>query len=100
MKKYRKLAEQVLRPSLFLNRYAVTLMLFLTWLIFFDKYKISNGIYLTNTIEKLENKKIEYDAKIAEALVQKEQLEQHSEKYAREKYYMHKDNEEVFIIEK
>ena len=100
MKKYSKLKQQVLSPSMLLNRYMVALLLFMTWMFFFDKYKVSNGIHLSNTIEKLEGKKVAYDAKIAEALVKKEQLDQHSEKYAREKYYMHKENEEVFIIEK
>jgi len=67
---------------------------------FFDKYKIGNSVYLSKTITKLEKAKEDYADKIVSAQTIKSELEQHSEKYAREKFFMHKDNEEVFIIEK
>jgi len=83
-----------------LNKYTVTLLAFSVWMIFFDKYKISSSIYLSKTVTKLEKSKQDYDQLLEEALVERQQLVENSEKYAREKFYMHKADEEVFIIEK
>ena len=84
----------------FINRYSIATLLFLVWIVFFDKYKVSTSLYLTKTVEKLEVSKEEYKVKIAQAIIDKNQLEGNSEKFAREKFFMHKENEEVFIIEK
>ena len=100
MAKVSQILAVVLSRSVILNRYTVTIACFLAWMLFFDKYKISNSIYLSNTIAKLERSKEEYNEKIAKAKLERKQLEENSEKYAREKFFMHKENEEVFIIEK
>jgi len=82
------------------NKYTITLLAFFVWMIFFDKYKVGSSIYLSKTVSKLEKSKTDYENMLAEAIIEKKQLEENSEKYAREKFYMHKADEEVFIIEK
>lgn len=48
----------------------------------------------------MEAEKINFEDMYMQALEDKKLLEADQEKYAREKYFMHKDNEEVFIIKK
>ena len=86
----------------FSNIYVLVLTLFVIWMLFFD----TNSWWFThrelnNEIEKLEEQKIHLlkeiadDKKILKGLDSKEDLE----KYAREKYYLKKDNEEIYLIE-
>lgn len=100
MAKVSQLLAVVLNRKFLLSRYFIVTLCFFAWMLFFDKYKISNSIYLSRTVSKLEKAKLDYHQKIVVATLERKQLEENSEKYAREKFYMHKENEEVFIIEK
>jgi len=82
------------------NKYLLSMGLFLVWLAFFDKNNLYNQYRLSDKLEKLENEKSAYEAKLVTALKEKKDLENNKERYAREKYFVKKDNEEVFIIEK
>ncbi len=99
-KKNEKRTETIFSGRQFINRYTIATLMFFVWMVFIDKYKVSTSLYLSRTVEKLEVSKEEYKVKIAQAIVDKNQLESNSEKFAREKFFMHKENEEVFIIEK
>jgi cell division protein FtsB len=57
-------------------------------------------LQLNRTINRLEKEKIELKKNIENAKSDRKDLENNQEKYAREKYYMHRENEEVFIIER
>ena len=83
-----------------LNKYLLTFMIFAGWLIFFDKYNVFAQVKLKKSTIKLEQEyqKIIKDIEIAQE--EKEALELNQEKYGREKYYLHKGNEDVFIIDK
>lgn len=83
----------------YFNKYTVTLALFVVWMLFFDRYNVYNNYLLKKGIDKLENKKQEYVEKLAQVKIEKKNFDNDIERYAREKYYMHKDNEKVFIIE-
>lgn len=82
------------------NKYLLSMVMFLVWVTFFDKNNLYNQYRLSQNLEKLEEDKIELEQKLETALVERENLKNNKERYAREKYFVKKDNEEVFIIEK
>nr|WP_299383760.1 septum formation initiator family protein [Allomuricauda sp.] len=83
------------------NIYVLVLTAFVIWMLFFDANSWLIHRELDKEIKKLEKQKeflegeISKDKSILEKLSDKEELE----KFAREKYYMKKDNEEIFLIE-
>lgn len=85
----------------FSNAYVLVLTLFVVWMVFFDTNSLLIHWELRKEIQKLERQKefleteIEKDQVILKKLSKPEELE----KYAREHYYMKKENEEIFLIE-
>lgn len=86
-------------PENYVNKFSLTLVVFLIWLAFFDSYSLIERYQLGRTIARLENEREAYIKSIDQALTNKTDLEKNKEKFAREKYFMHKQNEEVFIVE-
>lgn len=82
-----------------LNKYILTLAIFLVWVLFFDKYNFFAQIRLKNSTVKLEKEYQKIKEDIVKVKVEKQELNSDQEKYGREKYFIHKDNEDVFIIE-
>lgn len=82
------------------NSYIVILTIFFVWMFFFDENTHLNREFdkeikdLKNTIT-FYKKEIEKDKKTIKQLQDSLQLE----RFAREKYLMKKDNEDVYIIE-
>tara|TARA_X000001036_G_C20519077_1_gene741352 strand:+ start:254 stop:565 length:312 start_codon:yes stop_codon:yes gene_type:complete len=87
--------------KLFSNIYILTSLIFFVWIFFIDSNSILVNLKLKKEINKLIDRKevlerqIEIDKKIISNLKNPDSLE----KYAREKLYMKKDNEEIYIIE-
>jgi cell division protein DivIC len=81
------------------NRYYLVLIFFGIWMLFIDKHDLWTQFRLNSTMSKLQEDKIYYEAKIEEIKADQRDIEQHKEKFAREKYFMSKANEDVFIIE-
>ncbi len=85
----------------FKNVFILILVGFAVWMLFFDANSLlihndlNSEIDDLNTEKKYYNKEIEKDNKEIKKLNTKEGLE----KFAREEYYMKRDNEEIFIIE-
>ncbi|MBB4805616.1 cell division protein FtsB [Chryseobacterium defluvii] len=84
-----------------LNKYFITICLFLVWMIFFDKTSFLVINELNDEINKYEEQlqyyKTEYeknDAFYKKLMNNKSE----KEKYARENYFMKKPNEEIFIL--
>ncbi|WP_310378898.1 septum formation initiator family protein [Flavobacterium sp.] len=83
------------------NKYVWVLLFFATWMIFLDNYSYFDHRFLDHQINELnDNKKyyleeINKDKQSIKQLKNPEQIE----KYAREKYYMKKDSEDIYIIE-
>ncbi len=98
-KNFRKDGLFSFSPS-WINKYTICLLVFVVWLAFFDTHNLFVQNSLASSLEKLETEKKEYVAMIATAKKEREDMENDMEKFAREKYYMHKDDEDVFIIEK
>lgn len=82
-----------------INKFSVVGVCFLFWLTFFDSHNLIDRYKVGRNLRFMENEKKEYIRLIAEAKQNKIDLDKNKEKFAREKYYMHKAGEEVFIIE-
>ncbi|UQD54860.1 septum formation initiator family protein [Flavobacterium sp. K5-23] len=83
------------------NKYIWVLLFFVVWMIFLDNYSFFDHRYLDNEIVELEDNKTYYQDEIKKDEEQIKQLKnpEQIEKYAREKYYMKKDSEDIYIIE-
>lgn len=83
------------------NKYVLVLIFFIVWMLFLDTYSYLDHRFLDKEINELETNKEYYqneitkDKKNIKTLKNPHQIE----KYAREKYYMKKDSEDIFIIE-
>ena len=87
-------------PAPLRNRYFLAIAVFLAWMIFLDKHDILTQWRLQQTVNKLQEDKSFYSEKIEEAEQERLELDINDEKFARERYFMKKSDEDVFIIEK
>lgn len=83
------------------NKYVWVLLFFCAWMLFLDNYSYFDHRILNNEIEELEDNKRYYQEEIMRDKQSIKMLKDSNfvEKYAREKYYMKKDSEDVYIIE-
>ena len=89
-------------PSWLKNKYLLTLLGFAVWMLFFD----DRDLYVTcvkqrHELTDLRRSKEYYEAQIAATQKELDQLKVNAitiEKYAREKYLMKRDDEDVFVI--
>jgi cell division protein DivIC len=86
---------------IFGSTYAVILVLFIIWMLFFDTNSFLIHKELDDDIESLENNKEFYKSEIEKdkAFIKKMSDSDEVEKFAREKYFLKKENEDIFIIE-
>ena len=83
------------------NKYLLISLLFAVWMLFLDNYSYMDQRQLNKQIDELQDNKkyyqdeIKKDNQSIKLLKNQDQVE----KYAREKYYMKRENEEVYIIE-
>jgi len=91
-----KLLKQI--PAPFKNRYFVVLIIFMAWMIFFDRHDILTQYKLQQTLTRLEVDKEYYQEKIEQAKADRRDIIQNKEKFAREHYHMQKSDEDVFIF--
>lgn len=84
-----------------LNRYKywLTLFGFSVYMFFFDQYRIPVALSIYSNVASLENEKLNYQKLITKVREDKRDIENDYEKFAREKYYMSRSDEDVFIIE-
>lgn len=74
----------------------------MVWMIFIDSNDLISRYQLGAKLNALENEKAYYDAKIIEVEKDRTELMTNKElleKFAREKYLMKKETEDVFIIQ-
>ena len=89
-----------LRKSKWFSRYTIAFSIFFVWMLFFDRHNVFVQYKLRSSLQQMERKVEAYADEIKSAEEEKYILEVYKEKYAREKYYMHKPDEEVFVIER
>ena len=88
-------------PSFLKNKYSIALIAFFVWIIFFDKNNLINQFKLTSTLKSLNNQKEFYFDEIRKDSTNLQTLKTDAsslEKFAREKYLMKKDDEDIFLI--
>jgi cell division protein DivIC len=88
-------------PKPFRNFYFVTLVIFLLWMLLLDSNNLVARFQLSSKLNSLENEKEYYEEKIKE--VEKDHNElfgdrESLEKFAREKYLMKKESEDIYIV--
>ena len=83
------------------STYGVIIILFIIWMIFFDSNSLIIHNELNNDINELNEQKSYYEKEIVKDNIELKLIQSDSglEKYAREKLFMKKDDEEVFLIE-
>lgn len=88
-------------PAFTKNFYFITALVFVFWMLFFDSNDLLTQYRLNKKLNDLENEKAYFEEKIAEVKQDREELLSNKdllEKFARENYFMKKENEDLFII--
>lgn len=83
------------------NKYVITFLALLVWLVFFDKNDIVSQINMSKKLNQLMEEKQYYLTEIEKTKSDMKELmtnPRNLEKFAREKYLMKKDNEDIFVI--
>jgi cell division protein FtsB len=83
------------------NKYTLTLIVFLGWVVFFDQNNLIDRVQNLNQLHSLEKDKGYYVEKIKSDSTRLEELKtskKNLEKFAREQYLMKKKNEDIFVI--
>ena len=89
------------KTAIFRNKYVLTLIALLVWVIFFDKNDFSSQYKIRKDVKQLEEEKRYFIKEIAEIKDDLKELTSNPktlEKFAREKYLMKRDNEDIFVI--
>jgi cell division protein DivIC len=85
-------------PKPLQNRYYLTILVFLFYLVILDRHNLWTQWKLAGAVNRLESEKQIYIQKIKDVKDEVEDFEATKEKFAREHYYMKKKGEDVFII--
>ena len=88
-------------PKIFTNKYLITGISFAIWMLFFDRNDLSLQLKRVNELHKLQESEKVMDNQIADTKHELKLLKTNPEtleKYAREKFMMKKDNEDLYII--
>jgi len=83
------------------NKYLLSLLIFLLWLLFFDQNNLLERRKLNREYDQLLQEREYYLNKIEEDRKRIKELKtdnENLEKFAREQYLMKKDNEDIFVI--
>jgi cell division protein FtsB len=83
------------------NKYIWILLFFIVWMLFLDNYSLLNHLVLNKQIDELERNKKFYREEINKDVQNLKLLKNPDqvEKFARERYLMKKDSEDVYLIE-
>ncbi len=83
------------------NKYLLTIIGLVVWIVFFDKNDLKTQLELRDDVKKLQEERNYYAAEIKQITSDISELNTNPEtleKFAREKYLMKKDNEDIFVI--
>lgn len=89
-------------PSFLRNKYFISIAVFCVVMLFLDKNDVFTQLDRTRELKQLRQSKQFYTAKIEAERKELEGLKHNPatvEKYAREKYLMKRDNEELFLVQ-
>ena len=88
-------------PSWLKNKYLLTGAFFVIWMLFFDPKDILSDFERRDKLNELQTSELHLKQQITDAKQELGLLKNNAqsiEKYAREKYLMKKDNEDLFIV--
>ena len=83
------------------NKFVFTSVLFIVWMLFFDRNDLISQYTFRKKFNKVLEDKQYYLKEIEQNKIDMQELmsdKQHLEKFARERYLMKKDNEDIFLI--
>jgi len=87
--------------KIFTNKYLITGIAFAVWIMFFDRNDVILQLKRIRDLNRLQQSEEVMAQKISDTKRELKQLKTNPEtleKYAREKYLMKKDNEDLFIV--
>lgn len=88
-------------PSFLRNKYLLTLTVFAVWMLFFDKNDVFTQMERRSELAEIEDNKAYFSQKIEESKKFSRDIQSDAaaiEKFAREKYHMKRENEDLYII--
>lgn len=85
--------------QIFLDKYLLAGAIFLVWVGFFDQNSMMTQLSLSQTLHQLDNERDYLLEQIAETELKKKDVVKNQEKYARERYYLKKPGEQVYLLE-
>ncbi len=88
-------------PAFLKNKYLLTLIGFAVWMLFFDRNDFISQFSRYKKLSELETNTSYFNRKIEAAKTELEKRKTDPSAYeriAREKYYMKKDNEDIFLF--
>jgi cell division protein DivIC len=88
--------------SILLNKYVLVLIFFVVWMLFFDQRDFFQQQEKRAELNKLEQKKAYYQQEIKKTKKELGDLQNSPaavEKFARERYLMKKDGEDIFVVD-
>ena len=93
----------MLNRALFImkNKFTIASLAFVVWMLFFDRNDLSSQMHYSKQRKNLEAEKEFYEKEISKVEQSLEELSidpRKLEKFAREKYLMKKDNEDIYVI--
>ena len=89
-------------PSFFRNKFFLAFAAFVVWMLFFDRNDLFTQMERRSELNELKQSRQYFEKQIAENRKFSKDLQFNAsaiEKYAREKYLMKRDNEDLFIIQ-
>ena len=101
MKQINELIDKI--PNYLKNKYLIAVVLFIVWITFFDNFNIIKQSKIKKNIKQLEENKKFYIQEITKDSTEYYDLlndAEKREKFAREKFLMKKEDEDVYIIRK
>lgn len=96
---YFKFSDKI--PAILRNKYLITILLFLIWIILFDSNNLLSRLRDMRELRKLKNDREYYINKIEEESRKLRELKTDNnnlEKFAREQYRMKRPDEDLYIV--
>jgi len=97
VKRIRNLYEKL--PAPLRNKYLITFVVFLVWIFFIDTFDIITQVRMNNEFKQLKEQQEFYKTEIEKDSIKVYNLNnnpEEQERFARERFLMKKDNEDVF----
>jgi hypothetical protein len=88
-------------PAPLRNKYLITFIVFLVWIFFIDKFDIITQIKMNKEFKKLKEQQEFYKSEVKKdstIIYNLNNNPEEQERFARERFLMKKDNEDLFIV--